>query len=619
MSGNIIKAEPASYPYTNTAEINAVTVLTHILDKSRVKPFLNTLDKVPNVDGYFEIVNEKQQPVGKIEVQIKFLPEKKTVKPKHQCDVAFLAYCEGSILPVLLIVVEPTAEKAFWIHLNRKNLAVISKRIKGHTVNVDIPFENIIEKNQNLYITFWEEILAEYKTRHINYDSVKEELDTVRASEKKLKMIANPALGIERDCFREIHYFLDYYNHLLENDFEIIKEIFFKDCWKIGLAYSAYSDYHLSYSLFSILYNANDIQIKEIQQNHSYQLENALNYRSHNAANPIRHSPEQYAYEHIIENLKKIVDGKMLLPVNEFVANEYIVSFVDCYEELTGFDKGTESYKLTDILYAIDVYMPLICSEYFQSENQTEESSFDLEHFRWHVFAEEIEELNRNVTKKLKENKDLKSAVRIFSSDFNLKYLRELIKYLENLNELSVKRLYPKQRWWPEKRFIWESYDKEQIKSIMHTIFKSLPKVYDEFAAEYFPNIKDHISFFSQFDMLIINLEVKEEVAEARNAPGIEMIYLKKLGHKAEPQINLYLNGKNMPFVLRDAYLNLDRTVTIENEKYKVLNSSSSFLDNIFHAVPMQDYIYDTLKNRLENYLHSFKAGSSSIFKFTRY
>jgi len=359
MRSNIINADSAPYPKTSTPEMDAVATLVHILDKSRLKPTISVLDKVPNVDGYIEIVNEEQQPLGKLEVQVKFLPESKAEKPKHQCELQFLAYCEHNILPVLLIVVDATEEKAYWIHISRKFLYSIKDKIKRNSVNIDIPKTNVIIKSDVSYIPYWLDIINDYKTRLINFDSVAAQLDKMKSEHEKLKKITNPALGIDRDYFKEIHFFLDYYNNLLEKDFIIIKEIFYPSCWKIGIAYSVYSDYVLSCSFYPISYKTNDIQIKEINPKASERLKDAINYISHNKTNPIKYTPEKYAYSYIIQNLKKIVDSRMLLPINKYVANEYIVAFLDKNYEFTGIEKS-DSYKIEDIKFALNVFIPLV-------------------------------------------------------------------------------------------------------------------------------------------------------------------------------------------------------------------------------------------------------------------
>lgn len=616
MHKKIINADSAPYPKTSTTEMSAVAALVHILDKSRIKPALNVLDKVPNVDGYIEVVNINQKPLGKLEVQVKFLHESKASKPRHQCELQFLAYCEDNILPVLLIVVDPVAEQAYWIHISRKFLYSIQNKIKANTINIDIPKTNVITKSQVSYIPLWIDIINDYKTRLINFDIVADQLDNMKSEHEKLKKLTNPALGIKREYFKEIHFFLDCYNYLLEKDFIIIKEIFYPDCWKIGIAYSHYSDDTLSYSFYPVNYTTNDIQIKEINPRASDRLKNAINYISHNTTNPIRYAPEKYAYKYIIENLKKIIDSRMLLPINKYVASEYIIAFLDKYYEFTGL-KRSDAYKIEDIKYALNIYIPLICKEYLQNADELKDKTFDIDYFRWHVFPQEIKKLTKKVQKRINENKNLESTVRISSTEFNLQYVWELLNHLKNINEITIQRLYP-MKVFPKNKagYFWEVYDEPKVEKALITIFESLPKLYNDFTAEYFPDIKRQISFYSYFDWLIVNIEMDNE--DKHNPPGLEFIYLRNQTDNKKQQIDVFTSSGNSPIRLREIFFLHEQILEFNGEKYKVIASSSGYNRNIYHDTPMQDYIYDTLKNRLEHYLEPLHDGNSTIFKFTR-
>lgn len=77
--------KPAGYPSTDAAEIEALNVLRMALDPVRVKADLKERDKHPNIDGYVELVDEDIKPVGKLEVQVRKIPEGVT---KYQCPTS---------------------------------------------------------------------------------------------------------------------------------------------------------------------------------------------------------------------------------------------------------------------------------------------------------------------------------------------------------------------------------------------------------------------------------------------------------------------------------------------------------------------------------------------------
>jgi hypothetical protein len=67
---------PSPYPANNSEEIRAVHTLLALLDVKHVKPDVKILDTTPNHDGYLEIVDEKQIPLGKLSVQIRKIPDR---------------------------------------------------------------------------------------------------------------------------------------------------------------------------------------------------------------------------------------------------------------------------------------------------------------------------------------------------------------------------------------------------------------------------------------------------------------------------------------------------------------------------------------------------------------
>ena len=98
----------------------------------------------------------------KVEIQIKTLPNSELDSPKYQCDKPFLSHCETSLLPVILIPVNAKSELAYWLHLDREILEDLGKRIKGESIVVHIPKENIITRDDTKYIEEWTTIVETY-------------------------------------------------------------------------------------------------------------------------------------------------------------------------------------------------------------------------------------------------------------------------------------------------------------------------------------------------------------------------------------------------------------------------------------------------------------------------
>lgn len=93
-----------------------ITYLGDIMDKEFAIPHLNKHDKIPNHDGYIDVIDADGISIGEIRVQVKTLkPEK---KPKISLEYAFLDYAKSvSDNPVLIFGVDKTREIIFWAFL----------------------------------------------------------------------------------------------------------------------------------------------------------------------------------------------------------------------------------------------------------------------------------------------------------------------------------------------------------------------------------------------------------------------------------------------------------------------------------------------------------------------
>ncbi len=70
--------KPAPYSPTDTKETDSVDIFKVLVEHSKVKLDIKERDKIPNIDGYMELVDNGGSPCGKLEAQIKKLPDDST-------------------------------------------------------------------------------------------------------------------------------------------------------------------------------------------------------------------------------------------------------------------------------------------------------------------------------------------------------------------------------------------------------------------------------------------------------------------------------------------------------------------------------------------------------------
>lgn len=497
----IFQNDPASYPATSVSESKAAFTLRHILSAELVKGQITVLDKIPNVDGDLEVTNSSQVPLGKIEVQVKALDKKDVLAPKYQCSREFLSYCELSILPVMLIVVDIEAEKAYWIYLDRTELDRLSRKIKKDTVSVNVPLGNVIAKNNSSYVDDWVKIiqdrqliLADYETQKVRVAALLKELETLKAFTK------SSLVGETAPFFAEIHKFLDIYNGLLDNEFRTIKQIRYPNFWKIGLGFSEYEDDRLSYILYPIHLTTNDTQIKKIDNGAIELFETILSYNGVNGSNPIKNRSRQYALELIHKDVIRVLDNVPLLVLNSFIANEYLIALVDHFHLILGLEQGLLNYEIKKISDGLLKYIPLLVEELL-AKKVIASQQINIDDLLSTVRDLKHLQLIKRVNERLAAGIYPRNRYELHSESFNLYYAQRLLYYLSEKGFSTITRQYEKVQ---RNSFVIGGGNPEIILKNIRTTYSNIPGCYDAYVRQFFPLLYEHIKFYSGFNVVII-------------------------------------------------------------------------------------------------------------------
>lgn len=605
----IIDGDPTPYPATNTAEINAVRKFVEIIEVDRVKPDVKFLDKIPNTDGTVEIVNESQIPLGKMDVQIKNLQKKNYDRPKYQCKKDFLAACEQSILPVLLIIVNVDKSVAYWHHIDRPTLIELSKKLKKETVNLDFKKENVIQKDNAKYIDEWIKIIQDYQKKLFDYDMIEERSKKLEVELQELKKITNTAIGKTSPIFKEIHIFLDFYNDLLDKDFFTIKSILYPNYWKIGLGIYQYSENSVNYSLYPVSYDLNDVLIKQYNSEDEFYLQQVLKIVGYNYENPIKKKPKSYAYKLIEDNTNTILNNQKFLVKDQFLAKEYILAFIDKFHAILGLNISDSEYLISEIEYSLNTFLPLWIEQKIDKseyKDRTDPSLFVIDYIFFRTFPNEIKRVSEQVKRLIKKGTVPTLNLKIRSNDFNIQILLNLIAYARQMGVDKIKREYETRHHVNKTSYYtWEAWGEEKTIKNVKVFYDNFIRIYDSLIQTYFPILISELQFFNTFNLVIIILDFTD-IAN-RYSPSIEYYYLKS-NSNVRPKIIIYnSNDTNIP-LRRDNLRHYYKSELIfENNSYKYVYAQFSVLDFIYDETPILDSINKLMKERLKEYFANKK------------
>ena len=601
--------EPAKHSVSSSEEQQAVNLVSAWIAKTkRATPDIRALDRWPNIDGYIEVTDEDGFPRGKFEVQVKKLSDDHIKNKRYSFpDNHFLSYCRGlaSWIPILLIGVDLENEQAFWIHIDRDFL-----NKNGSSKTVKFVESQIIKSGENDFIEDWSNIVESYR-------SMPEELEQYKKAFATLSNATTLTPIRTDERFVSIHRFLDEINDYLDYKFPIVKQILYPNIWKLGLAYYRYGSTELAYTLYPIARNKNDVQIKEVDFRLLGKIEKeGLEFTAHLSQNPLKTEPKEYAKKLVHRKTSGVIDGKLLRHTgNEFLAKEYVFTFIDKYRTQMGLEQK-DKYSLEEIEMAFHTYLP------FWLKFSADLSSFPPNRALGMYSFSQItgldndkrNEVARRVRKALRSNEpvpiipipDERNSLRL-SFDLFIEFF-----YFLKQTETKGKEI---RRPYKEKDFsilkdgtadwVWNLFSKKDTDQNLKVFFKHLLEVYDAILKNNFPALRDELPLFGEADTILISWDLRDRYDH--NGPTYYMYYLKSKTARKRVQIKLITEEDIKRYELE--YPSSRGTIRFENEEYQLLISEYGVLDFIYDHTPMLSFIYKKLKERIDEYFKKTEPG----------
>jgi len=606
--------KPAPYSRTDEQETLAIATFKKLVDHGQVKTDLKERDKYPNIDGYIELVDRHQVPVGKLEAQIRKLPDDSGTVPKLQCPISLVSYSKKATCnPVLLIGVDVKQNRAYWIHVTEGLVGELIERTDQKTKAVSFPINNIVDGKDTKYIIEWRNIAEAYQRKMQEYDIWKD-------SYEKLFEKSNPALGIDRRDFQEMHVFLDEVNELLDKRLPIVKKRFYPTAWKIGLAYHEYENSLVSYTLYPIPADKNDVQIKEIDETLREQLKNeGLGFTAHYVENPIKVRPKEYATEIIESKAQKIVENRLLNHGgNEFLAREFIFAFIDHFSHQIGLDKK-DSYSISEFEEAFLHYLPIWVDEAVKFMVKVQRNGvkkytdclfrrpyFDPDTLIVQIMGDERKRIEQRVAERIDRRSPIPS-IPLGNAEFPFGILYEFFSFLKSKGVSEIHRVYlPRDYSRLSERggWIWNLFSPAAVKRNLETFFDNLPKVYDDTVLQNFPEIAEELPLFGDASLVIVVFDVKEKYGSSRDSPNIQFFYL---ANENQESLEIKIYRKAEMKVHNVLHEELGNSVGFDGKKYKLISMSTGILDFIYDDIPMFSFVYETLRRNLERYFSGLR------------
>ena len=570
---------PKRYPANDAAEADTITVLRGLVDPKIVKLHIEERDKVPNTDGWIEIVDEEGNfPLGKVEVQLKKLPDGER---NFSCELAYVAYAMTTTNPMLLLCVDTDAKVAYWKHLTD---SLLTGKESQKTVTINFTDDDLIDSG-NIYLNKWLTIITDYQKRISNYLDLEGELTRVKQKGKPLD-------SMKQEDILAVQAFIDEINRLMDYRFQVIKKLLFPWLWKFKIVIEEYSENLFVYDLHGIPNGRVGSQIEYLREPLSDLKKSddesvALLTQGWSIEN-LSVNPIQKAKALIGRFAKDIFEKDMFIFNSPYLASEYIFAFVDHMNFCLGI-VPRETLNLNDLKYALERYLPTWCLVAAEERGLSSKiNSFDPLFEYCFIPLKMREKILEKVQSRLESGTPLKPVI-IESSKYSLPLLLHSIEILKGSDYLIITRPHNSPNYDlvdGEKGFTnLELFRSKDRKDRIEDIFMKFPIEYNMFVdANQLVNLPN---IFKEYNKIIV--AYSEEDIRNLKMMKIAYYYLETDRRNGE---QIIISEQKMVEKERGEGCYL---VSCNEKTYKCHKYSLNFAHDIFGKTPMLDLIYEFL------------------------
>ncbi|MBN2230169.1 MAG: DUF4365 domain-containing protein [Candidatus Thorarchaeota archaeon] len=442
-------AKPTPYSTTDAAEQDAVSTFESLIDSHFVKPDIRVRDKYPNVDGTIEIVDQERVPLGKLDVQVRTIgPDER----KYSCPTSLVAYSEVSTLPVILICVDPSTQRAFWRQIT-PTMPEYKENQQGFTIHFSEHSDAI--HDSDMYIHKWTDIVLDYRERIAKFPLLRSEV----ANTLELD-------SIEPQDRESLQQFIDTINNLIDNQFIAVKKVSYPNVWKLGVGVFHSDQQRLVYQIYRIPYREpwplvcklDDGSLLSDQYNPYAIAEHSIERKDFS-------NPEDVGRRFVLKHVQRFVEQKAFPIHGRMLAADVLVSFVNKYHRCLGIAPDQDSYSVTDLDYALNHHLFGVCAAIATRMTQGSGNyiHLDLDWISRYLIEKNVEPVSLNA-------KSVRFS--IGSEWFSVRSAFESLRYLLAKEVAAIERPFAKRASLPPwGHGIWSGYSQEdEVRSATHIL-----------------------------------------------------------------------------------------------------------------------------------------------------
>lgn len=603
---------PAPYSTTDELEIEAINILKRLLHPKFVKADIRERDKMPNIDGYIELVDDSRYPEGKLEVQIKRMPKGNIDRPRHPLPISLIEYAKrGTNNPVLFISVDCCNSVAYWHEVSVDALSSYSERIDQNdkTVTLIFPPENRIDSESLEYIDAWKEIFQQRRLSLFQNEELRRQIEELRER-------SHPLLREVRPEFTQLHSFIDEVNRLIETEFPVVKRAIFENCWKLGVSYKDYSDQMVTYAIYPIPPDKNDLQIMQLPDDHRTDPIPAgvRTIQTHYTSNPLQKEPRQHAVSVVKKYIDDVLKARLLSHAgSDFLAREFLFEVIDRLAIPMGLE-GRDRVRVSELHQGFYVRLPFWIDEALRHLYQ-DPKRYPMRLFSGqgyikpaslipYIHKEERLSIEQKIERRIGD-REVPPSIRMGDEKTPLGIAHEFLMNLSSDPTREIARVYPRKDYDrcnnQQGSWIWDVYSEDELATAITTFFENLPSVYAFMLNKNFPEISTALSSLTGLSKIVIFFKPSKKDAFLP-APSYEYYHL--IGDRVPeyPEVHVLPWNEKGDFSEVQWPPHSAPECLIQGDRYRYGDCGSSIGDFLFKETPMLNYVYELFEKNLKSY-----------------
>ena len=548
--------------------------------------------------------------MGRVKVQVKTLSEGAAKSLNYAFkDDKFLSYCEEDIEPVPTIFVGVDSKNgiAYWLHIDHAYVSSL-----GGKKTIALSRNQFIKTGSTEFIDAWADILDGYARKF-------KQVEEVEKVFKTLNGITTPSSELPEESLANIHIFLDSLNSLMEEETPPVKGVYFPGIWKIGLAYSKYTDSELEYVLYPIPYTRNDIQVKKLDKGLFDQIRKGIPGSiliGHSRENPIEDDPKVYAKKVVGDQLERVLDLKLLNHTgSKVLATEFICAFIDKFQEQLGLENSGH-YPVERIAKGFNVYVPIWVEEttlllltenkLFRARSESGDSRlWNLSSLEGLMNSSQRSLVREKVNGRMKRGEISTGSYPLHEDEeLPIRIFEELLRFIMRGKAAKIDKMY---RGTATSIGIADGQlSMVDIKHNLTLYFRGLKKSYETLTQNNFPALRGKLKLWGGANRIFMHLETTQRLASFTDV-GARYVYLKDQSNRAlrVDFIDSGVEWQELHNKLMEVRSSSGQTLKHKGTIYRAISFGGQLLSILDNKTPIFVSAYELLQENLNEYLMS--------------